>query len=180
MNNATNKLYAWIFGWLALSGLVLFWALPSFADNLTKLQYDHRTQIDELQKLEEQVRNVNQMQRDLNTLKDKQIQPEDFFTSDIRLVNEIQHIESAARVSGVSESLALSGTADKTQQVPSASNLYAVPYVINLKGSYPSIVAFVEYLENSYFVAPVSAVSFGLGDKNVLGATIFGNFLIHR
>ena len=164
-----GKINSYVLGLLAATAFAFFYVLPKIADSLIGLQNAHKQQESQLQSLNDQVKGLEAMQRDLDVIKSMPVQPKDLFTpysADAKLVNEIQALEAAAAKTNNHMTLDITGSADKARAYPSASGLVAVPYTLALDGSFPDAVRFLEYFENSFFISPISDITVsGNGDK---------------
>jgi|GEM_PF-2409468 len=180
--NVTKKIYGIIFTWLVITVAVFYFILPRLANSLIALQKSHQSQIAQYNDLQAQIQSLYAMQQDLDQLSKASVKPDDLFTSDVQLVNEIQHIESIAKSTGNDLKISITGTAKDAQPYRSYSKLYAVPYTISLTGPFPATLAFLHYFENSYFVSPPTAIDISnqlaLAQGQVK-TTILANFFIH-
>lgn len=178
-----NKIFIGLFIWIVVTAGMLFIALPKLGGVITHSQETKAAQYAELEKLRQETRVLQKLQEDIDNIKRQPVQPEDFFTRDVKLVHEIQHEEEIAAQTGNKIKLTISGTADKAQNVQSSSVLFQVPYTITLQGRFDGLIKFLDLLENSYFISPVTGLniqtSAGEGDTNVT-TTIFANFYIHK
>lgn len=175
-----SKIYIAAVVWLALSGAVFGLIFPKMARSLVDLQQSHQKQITELNSLQEQALGLQKMENDLSQADAQPVKLGSFFTADINLVREVQRLEDISQKTSMAESLTISGTADKAAAVQSASGLYQVPYTLSLKGSFPSFVRYLQYLENSYFISPVNGLTINYAGKGQIDATVLANFLIHK
>jgi hypothetical protein len=180
-----NKILTALGVWAAITAGMLFFVLPKLGGVITHTQETKATQYAELEKLRQQTRVLQKMQEDLNNIKRQPVQPEDFFTRDVKLVHEIQHEEEIAAQTGNKIKLTISGTADKAQNIQSASALFQVPYTITLQGRFDGLIKFLDLLENSYFISPVSGLNIRTNtdesDPNAnIVTTIYANFFIHK
>ena len=176
-----KKVAASLLVWLAGTALAFFWLFPKLSGSLIELKQSHAKQIAELNQLKDYAKGVERMQQDLATMRKGEVQPEEFFTSDIKLVNEIKHIESIALETNNAIIFNISGTADKAAAVKGASSaLFEIPYTITLEGNQQTVQNFVSRLEKSYFVSPVNAVSYLVDNNGVLVARVVANFYIQK
>lgn len=165
--------------WVVATAVAFFFVFPKLANQLVVVQQSHQTQIDEDNRLRTQIQALNNMQTELDKLRKQPVQPSDLFTPDVQLVNEIQHIEDVGQATNNGLTISISGTVKGLQQYPSQSGLLQVPYNIGLKGSFPGTVAFLKYLENSYFVSPINGFSIGAVTGGV-NTNILTNFFINQ
>ncbi len=175
-----KKIYITAAIWAGLTGLVLGVVVPKQQKGLVTLQESNADQIDKLKDLREQVKTLQKIQEDLAKVEQQEVKPNDFFTGDTRLVNEIKTIELFALKSNLLETLTISGTADKATAVQSLSGLAQIPYSISLQGSFPNVVKFIKYLENAYFISPVNALSVTYSEQGSVKATVLTNFYLYK
>ena len=178
--NMTKKIILHVALWLGVTGLCFGYIFPKAIAQIRDLQFAHAKQLVALNELRDYARSLQRMEQDLDKLSKEQVQPEQLFTSDLKLVREIQEIEKiAAQTNNDQMKLSLSGTAEKAPAYPGASGLSQIPFTITLTGSFPDALRFIEGLENTYFVAPINAVSFTLVEGKV-NTTIISNFIIRK
>ncbi|MDB4939605.1 MAG: hypothetical protein JWO40_30 [Candidatus Doudnabacteria bacterium] len=180
MMSPTKKITLTVLIWVILTGAIFTLVMPRLSKGLISMQNNHQDQISQLADLKEQVQALKNIQGDLTKVNTLPIKPSDLFTSDLHLVNEIKEIEQYAEKTNLTETLTVSGTADKAQSVQSASGLSQVPYSIVLKGPFPNEVTFMKYLENSSFISPVVSFSVLYFQPNNATMTILTNFYIYR
>ena len=176
-----HKIYLALAIWLALVGVMFSYIFPllgqSNAAQLNTLG-DQRKQLGKLQAEQE---SFQQAQADLLAVAKKPRQPEDFFSKDITLVNEIQALEDLGAKSGVQ--FALSGVAGTIATVPkakTASEIFAVPAVLSISGPFSGVASFIESLENLDFIVNVSGISVTSVGADKIAATLTANFYLHK
>ena len=180
MMSPTKKITIVVLVWIILTGVMFVMVIPRLSNGLIALQSNHQDQINQLADLKEQVQALKNIQDDLIKVNAQPVKPSDLFTSDLHLVNEIKKIEDFAAKTNLTETLTVSGTADKAQPVQSASGLSVVPYSIILKGPFPNEVNFVKYLENSSFISPVISFNVLYSQPNNSTMTILTNFYLSK
>src|SRR4051812_10086969 len=119
--NINKKIALAIVAWIVITAACFMLIFPRVVNSLITLRQSYAKQIGELSELRDRAKALQRMQADIAKVKKEKVQPEDLFTSDLKLVNEIQHIEDAAKFTGNDLKLTISGTAEKAQPVPSAS-----------------------------------------------------------
>ena len=186
---STTKIYIVVFIWLVLTGISFYFIFPKMSDSLLTLQKNHQDQIKEYNDLTAQIQSIHSMQQDLEDLANAPVKPTDLFTSDVQLVHEIQYIESISKTTNNDLKLTVTGSADDATAFAGAPGLFQVPYSIILTGTFPNIVQFLHYFENSFFISPVNAIDItsnsaaagGTGTtQSSVKATILSNFLIRK
>ncbi len=177
---SNRKIYIYIILNIIVFVVMFKFVLPKMANSLVALQNSHQAQISKLNQLNDQLKSLSKMNEDLSSLNELKVKPENFFTSDATLVNEIKSIEDAAVLTNTELDLAISGTADKAKSIPSLSNLVQVPFTMALKGAYPNVVRFVKYMENRYFIAPISSINISADEESegTVIATFQSNFYL--
>lgn len=180
--NAAKKIYASIFVWVVITAGVFYFAFPKISNYLVSIEQSHEDQIAQYNNLREQIQSLYAMQQDLDQVQKQDVKPSDFFTSDVQLVKEIQRVESIAALTGNQLKISISGNAGDAKQLKtSSSQLYEVPYTIDLTGTFPQAVQFLHYFENSYFVSPVNAVDIDNSQGGgQVKTTILASFFIHK
>lgn len=167
---------------ILLLGAMFGYIFPKMSKSLVDLQNSHQSQIIKLKQLNEQAKSLSKMNEDLQAVAAMSIKPADFFTSDATLVNEIKTMEEVAAKTKSVMTLSISGTADKALAVSSASGLSQVPYAVTLKTTFPDLIRFIKYMENRYFISPISGLNIS-GDEDKQGgvsATILSSFYIYK
>lgn len=167
--NLQAKIYSYVLALLAVSAFAFFYLFPMLANGLIQLQNTHKDQLSKIKSLDEQVKALQAMQRNLDDIAKMPVQPKDLFapySADVTLVDEIQSLENSAVKTNNTMKITINGSAQGAQPYPSASGLVSIPYIINLNGTYPQTVRFLEYLENSFFISPVQQITISRnGDK---------------
>ena len=177
MNSTKNKIYMAVFFWLVASGVMFGYLFDKFGSS-------NQTLIEEMSSLKKQEAMLQaekqsfiEAQNDLSQIENAKLKPEQFFSQDITLVNEIRRLESIARDIGVEMELTgISGTLKNATKAGTKSEIYQIPYVISLKGPLSKAVAFMEYLENLEFITKTGQVNFSAAGKGEVNVT-FNSFL---
>lgn len=90
----------------------------------------------QLEILQREQRSYEQGKMDLAKLKDSPYPPEELFSSDTKVVKEIQQMEESAQRYGLEMKLSVNGTSKNAIRVPAtAAELYSVPYLLTLEGN---------------------------------------------
>jgi Tfp pilus assembly protein PilO len=121
-------------------------------------------------------------QRDLKLIASKAYQPKDLFNTDKFLVNAVEQLEQAARLSDVSFALQVAGKTDSitAKGQKTASGLVIIPYSMDVKGSFGNVVAFMERLEHMPFITHSQGVDLSNQPNNQVGALIKAQFFIRK
>ncbi len=163
-----------------LFGAVLFYGFPWLSSlQVSKLSaiLDQKKTVVELR---QERANIEQAQKDLNELKNKAHVPEDFFSKDITLVDDIRLLETRANDSGVDLTLTVSGTLNTAIKAKNASELFVVPFSVQLKGPFANVVSYMDFLEHFGTLFTVRNVSLiGATGDNVT-ANLVGNFYLRK
>jgi hypothetical protein len=166
--------------WVVLTAFAFMYLFPFAVKGITDLQIKYAKQIIALNELRDNAKSLQRMQQDINSMEKHEVQPEQFFTSDLQLVNEIKRVEAIAAASNLTLGLSLAGTTDKAANYPSASGVSQVPLTMLLRGTFPDSIRFLKAFENSPFIAPVNGISFTKGEEGFVNMTVVSNFLIHK
>ncbi len=167
-------------GFCILLGLVVLYGFPW----LSGLQTSKLSAILEQKKtvveLRQEQANIEQAKKDLTELKSKAHLPEGFFSKDITLVDDIRLLETRANDSGVDLTLTVSGTLSTAVKAKNASELFVVPFSVQLKGPFGNVAAYMDFLEHFGTLFTVRNVSLiGAGADNIT-ANLVGNFYLRK
>lgn len=136
----------------------------------------------ELAVLQAERDSFNNAKKDLDALSKKDLQPENFFSKDVTLVNEIRFFESLAERVGIK--MILSGPSGTAKSAPKAKSLSGdivnVSLNINITGSFVKIIEFAEAMENLPFATQTSGLTLGTLSGNEVSATFVGNFYFRK
>lgn len=142
----------------AVVAVVLFMFIyPMFgrSNDALALQLEERKK--EYENLNSEKRSIEQGQKDLDTISRRVTQPQDLFSSDQTLVEEVRTLESIAEFHNLELELDVSGTVAEAVPVPNTnSGLISITYAIELEGSYNSLVEFLDAFEQLPFVSHIS------------------------
>jgi len=181
-NSVKSKIYLAIFIWLVF-------CFVAFGFLFKKLNASSAAALDEItllkrQKalLEAEKASYIQAKNDLEKLSDEKIQPENFFSRDITLVNEIRRLEGIAGELKIDMSLAgVAGTLKSLRPaVGIKSGIYQIPFIIHTKGSLAATVSFMEYLENLEFLTSVNTAAISSGGANGVNSTLTAAFYLKK
>lgn len=113
----------------------------------------------ELADLQQEQQTADLGKKDIARLADLPIPQDSLFSRDTKVVREIETLEALAKQTGVSLELAVSGTAGTAQKAKTKSELFLVPYTLNLTGTFESAAAFLNGMEHLPFVTQIEQVS---------------------
>lgn len=179
--SAKNKIIALIFGWLAVSCLMFLYLFKILdASNQATLDGMAKDQSN-LVILQAQDKSYKQAQADLQQLAQKPNQPDDFFSTDINLVDEIQTLEDLAAKYNLTMQLSgVAGTIGSLPPAPTKTPIALVPYGITLNGDFFQVVNFIENLEHLSFITNVGNLNIGATDKGSVTASLNANFYLRK
>lgn len=166
--------------WVIVTGLSFSVIYPRVIKGISDLKLTFAAQIAELNELRDHAKSLQEMQASVIKLEEEEIQPDEFFTSDTELVQEIKHIESIATVTNNRLVLNISGTADKAAAYPAKTALSQIPFTITLRGNFPDAVRFIQEFEQSYFLPPVNGLNITVGEEGVVTTTIVSAFIVQK
>ena len=119
--------------------------------------------------------------QDLVELQGKAVQPEDFFSRDVTLVNEIKTLENLGQKLKVALTLSgLSGTVTSAPKAKTQGEIFVVPYSISVTGDFSDVVAFIETMENLDFVTTLSALNISASSDSKVSASLTANFYLRQ
>ena len=174
-----NKLFALIALWVILTAAMFMYffkildnsnqlVISSIADQektLTQLSSERDTYVQGQKDLDEMAKNVEQ--------------PENFFTTDVTLVRELQTLEQwANRLNVRLELSGLSGTVKGATLVGNDGNVVTVPYSMTITGPFTKVVDYLQVLENLDFITTVTSLNMASGAGDEVTANIGALFYI--
>ena len=179
--SAKNKIFTLLTVWLLLTFCMFFYLFGILdMSNLRTLEGMDQQKKD-LAALNAERQSYIQAKGDLDDLAKKSIQPEDFFSKDITLVNEIRTLEGWGNKLGVQMTLSgVSGTINSVPKAKTITPISMVPYSINLTGSFSQAVDFIEVLENLNFITNINNIGISAGDNNQVTLSLGANFYLKR
>lgn len=139
---------------------------------------DQRKQLNDLQT---EQRNFQLGNQDLETLEQKPNHPDNFFSKDVRVVNEIKILEALGRDTKVNFTLAVSGTVQSGGKTPGVnSDILSIPYSLTLSGPFANVAAFLEQMENLSFVTQAKTIAISSSGKGPVNASVSATFFITK
>jgi Tfp pilus assembly protein PilO len=146
---------------------------PKFDSKNQALVDELNTKKAEFDNLQSERKSFELGQRDLKQMATRPYQPQDLFKTDKFLVEAVEQLEQGARESDVEFTLQVSSVSTTTAVKPpkTASGLIAIPYSMEVKGSFANVVSFMERTEHMPFITHVEAVEIrAAANKTVLGS----------
>jgi hypothetical protein len=166
---------------LVVAGILFSYAFPwahginaALAERIGKKGIEYKA-------IEAEQRSYESGKKDLENLENLDNKPTDLFSQDVRLVREIKTLEELATREELKMTLQISGTVAEAKKVPqSTSNIFLIPYAMNVVGTYPAIMRFMESVEHAPFVTHVTAVSMTAVSDSEVRVILNGNFFIKK
>lgn len=135
----------------------------------------------ELEVLQREQKSFEQGKKDLAILEKSQYPPDDLFSRDTKVVKEIQQLESAAQRYGLEMIISVSGSVTAaTPAEGTFSELFAIPYTINIEGSSDNILLFMQALERMPFITHTNTLSISVVDEDTTSGVITSEFYIKK
>jgi Tfp pilus assembly protein PilO len=154
------KMYSLIAVVLVLALLFFFWLYPMMNAKNQVLADEARAKNKEYTDVLAEQQSYELGKKDLQTLKNKQVQPEELFSQDTKLVKEIEALEQLAQRLGLKFSLQVSGSAKNAPKLTKATaQLNSVPYTMNVEGEFDKVIQFTQSLEHMQFVTQAKVVN---------------------
>lgn len=147
------KLFASIAIFAVFSGMMFSFGY-GVLDSRNQAQLDLVNQKNlELLVLEREQQNFEQGKNDLTSLKEQPYPPEDLFSKDTRVVNEIRELEELASRYSLDFSLQVAGSsATAPKAVGVSADLLQVPYSVTVTGGFNNILKYIEASEHTTFI----------------------------
>lgn len=163
-----------------LLGLIVLYGFPWLsslqAGKLSAILEQKKTVVE----LGQEKTNIEQAKKDLTELRSKARIPEEFFSKDITLVDDIRLLEMRANDSGVDLTLTVSGTLSTAVKAKNTSELFVVPFSVQLKGAFGNVVAYMDFLEHFGTLFTVRNVSIIGAAGDDVTANLVGNFYLRK
>ena len=174
-----NKLISACLVWVVLCFIMFGFVFPKQQKNSLSII----TQLKDLKSqqlvLEAEKNNYLEAKNDLDKLVKAEIAPKDFFSKNITLVSEIKKLENLASELGIKLTLSgISGTLQSATRAKTVSEIFSIPYTINLEGPLDKTISYIEYLENLEFINSIGQMDISAGDKGVVLVNLSANFYI--
>lgn len=183
MNNlsAKNKIYMLVVGWFVCCVLVFMYGF-SFLDNSNEsLVTKHADQQKKLAMLQAEIESYKQAQVELDKVAKQKYRPDDLFSQDVSLVNELKNLEDLAKMHNVGLVIGgLSGTLRNAQKAKTQSEVFTVPYSLYVTGSYQDVAAFLENIEHLRFITTVNSVSITSLSNNDIAMNLTALFYLRK
>ncbi|MCL5009049.1 MAG: hypothetical protein M1400_01775 [Patescibacteria group bacterium] len=180
-NNLT-KIYLTLGIWVVLVAAMFVYGFKIVESSNTEAQAKLSSLSGEMEALKAERDSFNNAKKDLDTLSQKDLQPDNFFSQDVTLVNEVKFFENLSNKLGVKMNLSgPSGTVKSAPLAKSASGVIIyVPYNISIAGTFDQVVEFAQVLEHLPFATQTLGFSMGSISGNQVNATFVGNFYLRR
>ena len=167
--------------WLLVSLSMFFYFFNILDSQNLKTQKLMASDRSSLLVLQQEDQSFKDAQADLNKMATQPYQPDNFFSKDIALVDEIQTLEDLSAKYNLQMTISgVSGTAAAAPLAQTATPIALVPYGLSLTGTLPDLVDFMENLENLQFVTTITTVSINSGDKGQVNANLAGDFYLRK
>lgn len=135
----------------------------------------------ELEVLLREKKSFEQGKKDLAVLEKSDYPPDELFSSDTKVVKEIQLLETAAQRYNLDITIAVSGSVKEAKKVEgTTSELFAVPYTLTVTGSIESVLQFIQAAERMPFVSQAKTLNISADSKNGYKAAISSEFYIKK
>ena len=169
--SAKNKIIVLVLIWLALSASMFMYFFNFFDVQNQQILDSMADDRKNLVVLQNENQSFKLVQADLQKLAGETYQPADFFTSDIRLVNEVSALESLGQKYG---------TVSSQPPAPTVTPMVAITYSVSLNGPLKQVVEFIEDMENLNFVTSVNGLSISVAQDNTVNANLSANFYVQK
>lgn len=134
-----------------------------------------------LEALQQEQKSFEDGKKDLAKLLVSTYPPDDLFSSDTKVVKEIQQLEEAAQRYNVDLKISVTGTTKDAEKVPGvATSLVTVPYNMTLNGSFANIQLFMASTEHLPFVTHAQNISVTVSTGDKTRAVISSEFFIKK
>jgi Tfp pilus assembly protein PilO len=183
MNSLTakNKIIAIATAWVVVSALMLFYFFGILDASNQQMVDAIAKEKKDLQTLQAQNQSYLQAKADLKQLEEKEHQPEDFFSKDITLVNELRVLEGLKTKFNLQMQITgIAGSLPSLPKAKTASSLAMVPYSISATGNFSDVLDFIETLQNLNFITNITNVSVRAAERGQVSVGMAASFYIRK
>lgn len=178
---AKQKIYVLAAVWLALCASMYFYFFNILDSKNQELAFSIVGQNKERMMLEAEQESFKQAKADLAMLAEQPVSPNEFFSQDVTLVNEIKALEAAAKKYDVTLTINnLSGTVKTATKAKTLNDMVYVSATLGVKGTLAGVVSYMEYVENAKFIANISNMNITAADENKTSAALDIQFYLKR
>lgn len=173
-------LIKWGLGFLVLLVVIVWQGFPMlhrWTDNLSVKVSEIRNQ---LLQLEGERESFERGREDLKNLENYVYQPSNLFTTDVDLVEELKVMERLATESKVEIDFSVSGTVGEAVQAKTISELYLVPFRLDITGQFSDIVHFMERLEKAKFVMHSQSMNSVYAGSDGVTTSLIGTIYLRK
>ncbi len=179
--SSKNKIFISLGAWL-LTCLFLFMIGFRYLENSNTRAFEFNgALLKEERQLNLEKESYEKAKKDLTELEKRPIQPENFFSRDTTLVNEIKYLEDLGKNLNLDLQLSgISGTIGNAAKSVSHGGLLSVPYSITAKGSFAQLAKLAENLENMPFLTTINGMTIYAAELGNVNMTISSNFYLKK
>lgn len=163
-----------------ISGVLFGYGLPWAKAKLDSSLSGIMEQKKEVVELRQEQRNLELAKKDLAELASKHVLPEDFFSKDVTLVNNLGVLESKARELGVLLTVSISGTVASAPKAKTPTELYMVPFTMQLEGDFANVVAYMDWLEHAGTLFVIRSVTAAGSQKDTIVINLLGTVYLRK
>ncbi len=174
------KIISSIVGFVLVALLVFGLALPWLSNKLQTSLGGILEQKKTVLELRQEQHNIELAKQDLVEIENKQRLPENFFSKDTTLVTDLGNLEGTARDLHIDFNLSVSGTVPVAAKAKTTSELFLVPFTIQISGAYADVVSYFDFLEHSGTVFTVQTINLGGGEGEKVTANLGGSFYLRK
>jgi Tfp pilus assembly protein PilO len=161
--------------------LALFIYGYSFFDTKTlAVQTELTTAKGELSKLKAEQQAVKLAKQDLENVKTKNIQPEDFFKKDTTLVDQVQELEEMSKKYDLTFQLGLSGTISNGTPAKGIDGIVVIPFNVTITGTLENVEKFIESFEHMPYIVYENSLNITAATHNQVNAQMNANFFLRK
>lgn len=179
--SAKNKIYVLVATWVVGIALLFLYGFPILDASNETLVNKHAEQQRSLATLQAEVESFKQAQSELDKVVKQKYSPEDLFSQDVSLVQELRTLEELGQKHSVTVSIGgLSGTLKSAQKAKTLSEVFMVPYSLSISGPYENTIAFLEHIEHLRFITTVNSLSMSAISDNEVSLNLNAVFYLRR
>jgi Tfp pilus assembly protein PilO len=179
--NSKIKIFLVSGAFLLFAGIMFFYGYGILASGNQAIGDTVKQRRTELDVLQREQKNFEQGKKDLATLSSATYPPDDLFSSDTKVVKEIQQLEAASNLYGVELTITISGTTKTAIKADGATGeVYKIPYTMTVTGTFENTLSFMQAIEHLPYVTRIDSLQIAVGEKNKSVSTFLSEFYIKK
>lgn len=180
MTQVQRTITIWSSAWCLVTFGLFFFGFGFFDSRTASTKQELVSVQSQFYKLQAEEQGVKLAKQDLENIKQRQLQPDDFFKKDTTLVDQVVNLENLSKKYNLTFQLGLSGTVNSGVAVPGNTSLVRIPFSISLNGKFIDVLRFLESFEHMSYIAHADNLNITAAGQGNVGATMGAGFFIRK